>query len=436
MAIYHLSVDIIKRSAGHSSVAAAAYRAGENLTDEKTEEKHDYTRRRGVVHQEIMLPEHAPKEYQDRQTLWNAVEKAEKATDAQVARSIEFSLPRELDREQQIKLARKYIKENFVDQGMCADWVIHDKGDGNPHVHVLLTMRALDSKGKWKAKEKKEYALDENGEKIPLLDKDGNQKVDSKNRKQWKRITVQKNEWNDQELTPKWRKAWQDICNDALERAGLDDRIDCRSYADQGSEKLPQAHMGKEAAALERKGVETDIGVYNREVVSYNEDLDALEQAEQKLMEERRKLIEDLRLILKRNYEFGQNILREIEQCKDKITSALVNVYKMQKSICVKIANAILFRNHGLLEKDYIDQEKDKYRNLFQDIDKKLDLVAGKTENKAENVTKKGFATQDAPGIEALINKGTSKVLLQKKELERTEKILNDAKKLKDDFTR
>ena len=161
----HIPVSIIKRSEGRSAVAAAAYRSGTKLTNEWDGLTHDYTRKGGVVHAEIMLPAHAPRSFADRSTLWNSVEQIEKARDSQLAREIEAALPRELSREQQLALVRAYVRDNFVDKGMCADFAIHDKGTGNPHVHIMLTVRPLKENGAWGAKCRKAYDLDENGQR-------------------------------------------------------------------------------------------------------------------------------------------------------------------------------------------------------------------------------------------------------------------------------
>ena len=155
----HIPVSIIKRSEGRSAVAAAAYRSGTKLTNEWDGLTHDYTRKGGVVHAEIMLPAHAPRSFADRSTLWNSVEQIEKARDSQLAREIEAALPRELSREQQLTLVRAYVKDNFVDKGMCADFAIHDKGTGNPHVHIMLTVRPLKENGAWGAKCRKAYVI-------------------------------------------------------------------------------------------------------------------------------------------------------------------------------------------------------------------------------------------------------------------------------------
>ena len=158
----------MSRGKGKSAVAAAAYRSGEKLTNEWDGMTHDYTRKGGVVHTEIMLPPHAPPSFSDRSTLWNSVELYEKAGNAQLAREIDAALPIELSREEQIRLVREYCSSQFVSRGMCVDFAIHDTDSGNPHCHIMLTMRPLDGRGAWAAKSKKEYDLDENGERIRL----------------------------------------------------------------------------------------------------------------------------------------------------------------------------------------------------------------------------------------------------------------------------
>ena len=148
-------------------MAAAAYRSGEKLVNEWDGLTHDYTRKGGIIHTEIMLPSHTPPEFQDRSTLWNSVEQIEKSSDAQLAREIEVALPVELSRAEQLALVRSFVKDNFVDAGMCADFAIHDKGTGNPHAHIMLTIRPIREDGKWGAKCRKVYDLDSQGQRIP-----------------------------------------------------------------------------------------------------------------------------------------------------------------------------------------------------------------------------------------------------------------------------
>ena len=268
MAIYHCSIKIISRSTGRSAVAAASYRSGSRLYEAETGTTHDYTRKMEIVHSEIDLPSNAPEEYRDRETLWNEVHKIEKNKNAQLAREVEVALPVEFSRERQIEVVREYVKTNFVDVGMCADWSIHDKGTGNPHAHILLTTRGIDENTKWMAKEKKTYALDENGDRIPLIGKKtGKQKIGRRNEKLWKRVTVQANDWNGKTKAEEWRKSWADICNRYLEP---EKQIDHRSYKRQRLEKEPTIHEGYKAREMERDGIVSVRCEYNRTVRALN----------------------------------------------------------------------------------------------------------------------------------------------------------------------
>ena len=193
-----------------------------------------------------MLPTHAPPEFQDRSTLWNSMEQIEKASDAQLAREIEVALPAELSRTEQLALVRSFVKDNFVVEGMCADFALHDKGDGNPHAHILLTIRPLKSDGRWGPKCRKVYDLDSQGNRIP----DG--------KGGWKNHREDTTDWNNRENAEKWRAAWAAYANRALEAAGRPERIDHRSYERQGIDKIPSIHMGVAASQMERKGIQTE----------------------------------------------------------------------------------------------------------------------------------------------------------------------------------
>ena len=144
MSIYHCSIKIISRAGGRSAVASAAYRSGEKLYNDETGIVHDFTIKGGVIMNEIILPTNAPARYGNREILWNEVQQIEKRSDAQFAREIEVALPTEMNREQQISCIRDYINDNFIDKGMIADWALHDKEDGNPHAHIMLTLRGID----------------------------------------------------------------------------------------------------------------------------------------------------------------------------------------------------------------------------------------------------------------------------------------------------
>ena len=196
---------------------------------------HDYTRKRGIVHSEILLPPNAPPDFQDRGTLWNSVEQIEKACNSQLARELEVALPIELSREEQVRLIRAYCSSQFVSRGMCADFNIHDTGSGNPHAHILLTMRPMDERGKWLPKSKKEYVLDENGERIRL----------SSGRYKTRKVDLV--DWNNRP-----------------------ERIDHRSYERQGIDQIPTVHIGVAASQMEKKGIATERGELNRSIKAAN----------------------------------------------------------------------------------------------------------------------------------------------------------------------
>lgn len=213
---------------------------------------HDYTRKRGIVHSEILLPPNAPSDFQDRGTLWNSVEQIEKACNSQLARELEVALPIELSREEQVRLVRAYCSSQFVSRGMCADFNIHDTGSGNPHAHILLTMRPMDERGKWLPKSRKEYVLDENGERIRL----------SSGRYKTRKVDLV--DWNNRDNAELWRKAWADMANSFLENAGHAERIDHRSFERQGIDEIPTVHVGVAASQMEKKGIVTERGELNR----------------------------------------------------------------------------------------------------------------------------------------------------------------------------
>lgn len=260
----HHDIKIIQRSNHQSAVASAAYQSGERLFSEYDQKQKYYSHKSEIVHTEIMLPPHAPPEYADRNTLWNAAEAIEKQWNSQLARRFVLAIPRELPPEQYADLIRDYCREFFVSKGMIADFAIHDKGNGNPHAHILLTMRAMDENGKWLPKSRKVYDLDENGERI---------KLPSGRWKSHKEDTV---DWNEQYHAEEWRHGWELVQNKYLELAGSPERVDMRSYERQGLDVLPTVHMGAAVSALERKGIETNIGNLNRDIKAANRMMNAI----------------------------------------------------------------------------------------------------------------------------------------------------------------
>ena len=260
MALYHFHVTQIKRSAGQSAIASAAYRSGEKLYSEYYGETSDYSHKKGVISSEILLPPNAPPEYADRQTLWNALERAEQNKDAQLAYSFDIALQNEFSLEENIALARQFVSEQLVSRGMIADFAIHmpDKEIQNPHFHILCPIRPLKENGKWGYKQHRVYHLDENGNRI--LDENGKATFDA----------APTTDWGIPERLESWRAAWAALCNAKFEEKGLDCRIDHRSYERQGIDQIPTVHEGPAVRQMEAKGIPTDKGDLNRWIRSTN----------------------------------------------------------------------------------------------------------------------------------------------------------------------
>ena len=259
---FHFSVNIISRGKGKSAVASAAYISGEKIKNEWDGVTHDYTKKQGVISKEIFLPDHAPKEYKDRKTLWNSVELFEKNSNAQLARNFIISLPKELSIEENKKMIEEYVQNNFVKEGMIVDLAIHDEsreGNQNIHAHIMTIVRPINEDGTWGQKSKKEYILDEKGEKI--LNKNGKPKT----RK------VELTSWNDKGNVEKWRENFSDLCNEYLAKNKIEKRVDHRSFKRQGIKQIPTIHLGASASAMERKGIRTEKGDINREIKKQNE---------------------------------------------------------------------------------------------------------------------------------------------------------------------
>lgn len=305
MAIYHMQAKIVSRGKGRSAVAASAYMSCSSVTNEYDGVHHDYTRKKGLVWEQVFLPENAPVEWQDHAILWNAVEDAEKSKDSRLAREFVVALPRELNADQQIALLTEYIQQQFVADGMCADVGIHDPDPPghNPHAHILLTIRPLDEHGKWQYKTEKEYlcirgdeergftaseflqAQDEGWEKqypylvgkkkVYMTTADGEAQGLKRASKHPKSTTYGRQNpiterWNSESQLILWRSAWADIVNLHLERVGSTESVDHRSHAERGLDEQPTIHEGVAACAMEKKGIISDRCELNRQIKADN----------------------------------------------------------------------------------------------------------------------------------------------------------------------
>lgn len=303
MAIYHLEAKMVSRGAGRSAVAASAYLSCSRMLNDYDGVQHDYTRKQGLAWHAVFLPPMASPEWQDREKLWNAVEEAEKTKDSRLAREFVAALPIELSRQQQIELLQDFIREQFVDEGMCADVAIHDTDGHNPHAHILLTVRPLDEHGTWQYKTEKEYLCVKDGEERGFTaaefkasqaegwEKQYPYKVGKKKvymapsaaqahgyvrmdkhpkSTRYGRQNPISARWNSEEQLLVWREAWATAANRCLELAGHDSRIDHRSHAERGLEERPTIHEGVAAQALERRGIISDRCELNRQIKADN----------------------------------------------------------------------------------------------------------------------------------------------------------------------
>jgi len=316
MAIYHLEAKVISRGAGRSAVAAAAYMSCSQILNDYDGVQHDYTRKQGLVWQQIFLPEYAPPEWSDRGTLWNAVEENEKTKDSRLAREFVVALPIEMGSAEWEKLLTDFIQDNFVADGMCADVCIHDTDGHNPHAHIMVTVRPLAENGQWQYKTEKEYLCIRDGEEMgftgaefKLAQKEGwekqyQYKVGRKKEYMtpsaaeaagYERVSKAPKStrfgrqnpiaarWNSDEQLVLWRSAWADVTNRYLERIGAEDRIDHRSHADRGILEQPTIHEGVTARAMEQQGFISDRCELNRQIKADNKLLRELRTAFEKI---------------------------------------------------------------------------------------------------------------------------------------------------------
>ena len=313
-----MEAKVISRGTGRSAVAAAAYMSCSRIYNDYDGVQHDYTRKQGLVWQQVFLPDMAPAEWSDREVLWNAVEEAEKTKDSRLAREFVVALPIELNRDERIALLTDFIHANFVAEGMCADVCIHDTDGHNPHAHIMLTVRPLTKDGKWQHKTEKEYLCNRNGEERGFTAaefkaaqgegwekqyqyKAGTKKVymtpSAAEAQGLERVSKYPKStkygrqnpitacWNSEEQLVLWRAAWADTVNRCLERSGHKERVDHRSHAERGLDEQPTIHEGVAARAMEKKGIISDRCELNRQIKADNALLRELKSLVKKLMD-------------------------------------------------------------------------------------------------------------------------------------------------------
>lgn len=270
MAIFHMSISNVSRAKGSSSCASLAYIAASKVYEDRTHQTYSYGRKERVMKVATLLPDGAPTAYTDAAQLFNAIEKYEQASNARTAKKIVVALPRELSLDESDEILIDFIRDNLCANGYCATYAIHrDKDGNNPHAHILVANRQINKKGEWSSKRKMEYALDEKGERIPLIDKKtGKQKVDKRNRKQWKRISAEQNPLDKKQFLEQLREAWAVECNKHL---SPEQQIDHRSNVARGIDDIPTIHEGYAARAMEERGEVSDRMEINREIRRNND---------------------------------------------------------------------------------------------------------------------------------------------------------------------
>ena len=299
LAIYHNEVKMITRGEGRSTCAASAYISCSAIYNDYDGIQHDYTRKGGLIWEHVFLPPMAPAAWRDRETLWNAVEAAEKEKDNRLGREHVVALPIELDKRDWIALLSDYILTQFVEEGMCVDAAIHDPDGHNPHAHIITTVRPLNEDGTWQYKTEKEYLCVRDGEERGFTAAEFKEAKNEGWEKQYpykvgkKKVYMTPSaaeaqgyerankypkstkfgrqnpiaaKWNSEEQLLKWREAWAETVNRHLEHSGHDERIDHRSFADQGKDEQPTIHEGVAARIVEKKGGISERCEINRQI--------------------------------------------------------------------------------------------------------------------------------------------------------------------------
>ena len=376
MAIYHWETKVITRGEGRTACGAAAYMSCSRLYNDYDGIQHDYTRKGGLVWEHVFLPTMAPAEWNDRETLWNAVEAAEKAKDSQLAREFIVALPVELDAAAQIDLLTAFIQSNFTADGMCADVSLHNTDGHNPHAHILVTMRPLDENGKWQYKTEKEYLCVRNGEERGFTaaefkiaqaegwEKQYQYKVGKKKKymapseaeaqglerlskhpkaTRYGRQNPITARWNSTEQIVAWRAAWADAVNRALERKGVEQRVDHRSHAERGIDEKPTVHEGASARRMEQMGFVADRCELNREIRADNA------------------LIRELKALIAKLVKAVRMTLAEIARAMEQVRQDII------------VLTYGIFHNRKGREKDVTGQFQERYDAADASLTRKID---------------------------------------------------------------
>lgn len=350
MAIYHFSAQMISRGKGQSAIASAAYRSGQRLVDEQTNESKFY-KREVKPETYILAPENSPVWVKNREILWNEIERSEKRKNSQLAREINIALPKELSNQQQTELITGYIQDQFVDKGMVADIAIHRDDSNNPHAHIMLTTREISEEG----------------------------------------FTTKNRDWNKKELLEQWREQWSEYANKALEQSNIKERITHKSHAERGLEILPTVHMGHVASDMEKKGMKTERGNINREVQKHNAivyDLQRYRQEKQQIeaelkQQEQKKSVE-LTTEEQKNVEAAKQIIGGIP------TVATIANYRKSLEVQTeqqrKALESLKTKNHIVSIAEQAEKQLSHYEKTLEELKGKLDKIGFFQRKEKENL--------------------------------------------------
>ena len=398
MALYHFSVRNVSRGKGQMVVASAAYISGQRIFDSYYNKIHDYTSKSGVIFTEILTPEYVPERLTDRETLWNEVEHVERNNKAQLAYSFDIALQNELTLEENIRLAKEFCQEQFVARGMIVDLAVHEgkaeneEEPDNPHFHVLVPIRPFTEEGIWGNKQRREYILDE----------DGNRVKDAKGKDMFNAVST--TGWNDPELLKEWRRAWTEKVNGKFRECHMASRIDHRSYKEQGIDLIPTIHEGYEVRAMEKKGIKTVIGELNRAIRQFNQMFISLKESIQWM----KTAYEEMKAELDRRQ--NPTLLESLQDYYDKKTQGrtpLPNFYAEMKRRGKNLSNLQEFSKSI----NYLQTHQIETMNDLQERIEELNGVVSVRQQKrnfrkAETVKgtgesgKNGRGNQDEPAID------------------------------------
>lgn len=401
MAIYSCNISNVSRGKGSTSTATLAYITGKKIKDERLGLSFKFGNEDRVLYFATILPENAPEEYKNAEKLFNSIELYEKADNARTAKKIMVALPREFDDKLKQETVESFIKENLNSQGYAAVYAIHiDKANNNPHAHILVANRQMNNKGEWIVKSRKEYALDENGNKIPVIDpKTGLQKIGDRNRKVYKRISVQVNPLDQKKMLENLREQWAVCCNRHLEK---NNQIDHRSYKAQGKDFLPTIHEGYAARQIEQQGIISERCDHNRSIKSYNE-----------LAEEEKAIMRDMKSLKM----LSEQQTEHYEQSSDEL-------YKAATIGCDKRNDYIYKRFIEISMQKEVQLEKEIRENLKQQDDLREEYYSWEK--------KQGFFSKILTDYTATKEKYKKQLQEKQAELEQLEKQtgkVNEAKR-------